>query len=210
MSKKYKISLSIIGVFLVLTIGLLVYVKIFNKTSDNKKPVVKTSVLDKMDKYGYSLDDRDTKLFKDTYYELKDVLESDNIDYKIYGEKLSELFVIDLFTISNKISKYDVGGLDYLYDSEKEMFKSKVMDTLYDQVEDNSYDNREQKLPCVKSVTVNDVKETNYTVNDKKLNGYVYSIFVEYEEGLGYDTNCNVTVVIDDNIMYIVEYATTK
>lgn len=210
MSKKYKISLSIIGVFLVLAIGLLVYVKFFNKTSDNKKPIIKTSVLDKMDKYGYSLEDRDTKLFKDTYYELKDVLESDSIDYKIYGEKLSELFVIDLFTISNKISKYDVGGLDYLYDSEKEMFKSKVMDTLYDQVEDNSYDTREQKLPCVKSVTANDVKETNYTVNDKKLNGYVYSIFVEYEEDLGYDTNCNVTVVIDDNIMYIVEYATTK
>lgn len=210
MSKKYKISLSIVGVFLVLAIGLLVYVKFFNKTSDNKKTVVKTYVLDKMDKYGYSLEDRDTKLFKDTYYELKDVLESDNIDYKIYGEKLSELFVIDLFTISNKISKYDVGGLDYLYDSEKEMFKSKVMDTLYDQVEDNSYDTRNQKLPTVKSVTVNDVKETNYTVNDKKLNGYVYSIFVEYEEDLGYDTNCNVTVVIDDNIMYIVEYATTK
>ena len=114
MSKKYKISLSIVGVFLVLAIGLLVYVKFFNKASYNKKPIVKTSVLDKMDKYGYSLEDRDTKLFKDTYYELKDVLESDNIDYKIYGEKLSELFVIDLFTISNKISKYDVGGLDYL------------------------------------------------------------------------------------------------
>ena len=90
------------------------------------------------------------------------------------------------------------------------MFKSKLIDTLYDQVEDNSYDTRNQKLPTVKSATVNDVKETNYTVNDKKLNGYVYSIFVEYEEDLGYDTNCNVTVVIDDNIMYIVEYATTK
>ena len=49
---KSTILLSIIGVFLVLTIGLLVYVKIFNKTSDNKKPIVKTSVLDKMDKYG--------------------------------------------------------------------------------------------------------------------------------------------------------------
>lgn len=208
MSKKYKISLSIIGVLLVFTIGLLIYVKFFNKTSDNKKPVVKTSVLDKMDKYGYSLEDRDTKLFKDTYYGLKDVLESDNIDYKLYGEKLSELFVIDLFTISNKISKYDVGGLDYLYDSEKEMFKNKVMDTIYDQVEDNSYDTRDQKLPTVKTVTVNDIKETNYTVNDKKLNGYVYNLLIEYEEDMGYDSNCNVTVVIDDNIMYIVEYAT--
>lgn len=209
MSKKYKIALTVIGIFLALLIALSVCVKIFGKSND-KKATVKTSIVDKMDKYGYFLDDRDTKIFKQTYYELKEILENEEIDYKLYGEKLSQLFVIDLFTISNKISKYDVGSLEYIYKEEQDMFKNKVMDTLYEHVEDNSYGTRSQKLPTVKSVIIDDVEETTYKVDEKKLDGYKYFISIEYEEDLDYDKKCSVEVVKDNEVMYVVEYTAIK
>lgn len=209
MSKKYRIALTVIGIFLILLIALSVSVKIFGKSND-KKATVKTSVVDEMDKYGYFLDDRDTKIFKQTYYELKEILENEEIDYKLYGEKLSQLFVIDLFTISNKISKYDVGGLEYIYKEEQDMFKNKVMDTLYEHVEDNSYGTRNQKLPTVKSVITDDVEETTYKVDEKKLDAYKYFITIEYEEDLDYDKKCSVEVVKDNEVMYVVEYTAIK
>ena len=138
---------------------------------------------------------------------MKNILDVEEIDYEKYGQKIAELFVIDLFTISNKINKYDVGGLDFLYDSEKEMFKNKVMDTIYEDVEDNSYDTREQKLPTVSTVEVVDVKDKKYELNEEKeLDAYEYTLEIQYKEDLGYDEKATVIVVKDDNKMYVAKY----
>ena len=208
MAKKYKIMLTIISLLLILCVGALLYKKLVYDKKD--KPVVYTEVLDKMDDYGYKLDDKDTKLYKDTYYELKKNLDSDEIDYEKYGEELSKLFVIDLLTISNKQNKYDVGGLDFLYESEREMFKNKVMDTIYEIVEDDSYNTRKQQLPTIKSITLDKKEETKYEIDDKKQDGYIYTYELEYEKDLGYTKKCSVTVVKDDNKMYVVEYTENK
>ena len=76
---------------------------------NNNKKVEKTKVVDSIDNFSYTLDDRDTKLMKDTYNELKDVLNKDQIDYELYAKTLAKLFVIDLFTMNNKINKYEIG-----------------------------------------------------------------------------------------------------
>ena len=210
MNKKYKIPLMIIFVLILFCAGLLIYKKFFYRNNDIKKPTVNASIVDNMDNYGYSLDDRDSKVFKEKYYELKEVLDSEKIDYKLYAEKISELFVIDLFTISNKVNKYDVGGIDYLYESEKEMFKNKIMDTLYEHVEDNSYDSRNQKLPVVSSTSINDIKETEYEIDEKVLEAYEIYIDISYEENMGYDEEAIITVVNDSDKMYIVKYTTSN
>jgi hypothetical protein len=209
MSKKYKITLVIIALLIIVSVGLLVYKNFFYKETETT-PTVYSSIIDTMDNYGYTLDDRDTEIFKEKYYELKEILEQENIDYQKYSEKISELFVIDLFTISNKVNKYDVGGLEFLYSDEREMFKNKVMDTLYEQVEDNSYDTRNQDLPTVSKTTIEEVKETTYEIDENKLEAYEITISIEYEKDLGYDSKCNITVVKDDNMMYIVEYTASK
>ena len=208
MSKKYKIPLIILILLIIICIGLLVLKKIvYDK--EEKKTTVTSSIVDSMEKYGYSLDNRDSEIYKKTYYELKEILDSKEIDYGKYGEKIASLFVIDLFTISNKINKYDVGGLDFLYESEKEMFKNKVMDTLYKDVEDNSYDTRKQKLPTVSKIIINDTKKITYELNkDKKIDAYEYGLEIEYKENLLYDEKATITVAIDDNKMYVVKYTT--
>lgn len=207
MNKKYKIPLIIIFVMIILCLGLIGCKVLFYDKDNETKPTVYSSVVDAMENYGYSLDDRDSKLFKEKYYELKEILNNDEIDYQAYAQKISELFVIDLLTISNKINKYDVGGIDYLYESEKETFKNKVMDTLYNHVEDNSYDSRNQKLPTVTETTIENTKETNYEIDGKKLEAYEIQMAIDYEEDLGYSTKVSVTVVKDEERMFIIKYA---
>ena len=209
MSKKYKIPLIILSLLLIACIALLAMKYfIFNNKGD-KKPV-SSSIVDKMDKYGYSLGDKDSKLYKTKYYELKEILESEDIDYDEYGKKITELFVIDLFTISTKINKYDVGGVDYLYESEMEMFKNKVIDTLYSDVEDNSYETRKQELPTVSNVEIKDDKKIKFEKDDKKYEGHEYTLEISYDKDLDYDEKAKVKVIKDENKMYIVEYTTTK
>ena len=199
MRKKYKVALVIISILLLICIALAVFR--FVLKDKNKKTAVSTSIVDKMDDYGYALDDKDGKLFKEKYYELKEIINKDEIDFTEYGKKITELFVIDLYTISTKINKYDVGGVDFVYENEKEMFKNKVMDTLYSDVEDNSYETRKQELPTVSEVNITDEKE---------IKGYEYTLEIKYEKDLKYDSKAKVTVVKDDNKMYIVEYTAIK
>ncbi len=206
MNKKYKISLIIVSILLIITIGLLCFKKFVYDKNSNEKPSVYSSVVEKMDEYGYTLDDRDSDLFKEKYLELKTNLTSDEINYEEYAKSLSELFVIDLLTISNKVNKYDVGGLEYLYDSEKEMFKGKIMDTIYDFVEDNSYGKRNQELPTVSNVTISDIKESQYEIDNSKKESYDITMDIEYEKDMGYDKKVTITIVKDENKMYVVKY----
>ena len=210
MNKKYKITLIILVILILLCVGLLVFKKtVYDKKE--KKPSVTTSVVDNMESYGYALEDRDTKLYKNTYYELKEILDAEELDYEKYGQKISELFVIDLLTISNKVNKYDVGGLDFLYEEEKEMFKNKVIDTIYKDVEDNSYQTREQKLPTVSKVIVEKTEKTTFELTeDKKLEAYEYDLQIQYKQDLGYDENITVITVKDNNKMYVVKYTTSN
>ena len=210
MNKKYKIPLIILLILIILCICIFVFKQfVYDKKED--KPIVTSSVVDTMESYGYSLDNRDIKIYKEIYYELKDILDSEEIDYEKYGEKIATLFVIDLFTISNKINKYDVGGLDFLYEEEKEMFTNKVMDTIYKNVEDNRYDTRKQNLPTVSKIIINDTKKITYEISkNKKIDAYEYDLEIEYKENLSYDEKATVTVVIDDNKMYVVKYTTSN
>ena len=67
---KYKISLLILAILIIVVI-ILIGTKLFKKEDD--APV---KVVDSIDNFGYTLDERDTKLMKDTYKELKEVLKS--------------------------------------------------------------------------------------------------------------------------------------
>lgn len=161
-------------------------------------------VLDSIAGYSYQLEDRDTKLYKETFLKLKDILESEEIDYQKYATYLAELFVIDLYTIDNKISKYDVGALDFIYPEEKEKFQNKLTDTMYKLVEDNTSNTRKQELPIVKEVEIIDMKTTVYQKESTNLEAYQIQIDITYEKDLGYDKKVTLTIVRDESKMYVV------
>lgn len=204
MNKKKKISIIVVVVLIIIL--LIVFLGITYITLNHKReiPVRVIEVLDSIPKYSYTLEDRDTALYKEKFLELKSILESEEKDDKKYAELLAELFIIDLYTIENKISKYDVGSIEFIYPSEQEKFKNKVMDTLYKLVEDNATNNRKQELPVVKNTEVTKIEETSYKKSDTNLNGYKVSMHIRYEKDLEYDEDVEIIVVKEEDKMYVV------
>lgn len=205
MSKKKRNIIIICVVFLIfIVLGIGFYFHFKNK-STNIPEVKQIEVVDKIEGYGYTLEDRDTDIFKSNFLELKKNLESDNIDYDAYASNLSKLFLIDLYTIDNKTTKYDVGGLDFIYESEKEKFSKKALDSMYKLVEDNNDNKRKQELPEVSDVKILKEENTIYEKDGVNLNAYKYNIQIGYVKDLGYDENVSLTLVLDNNHIYVVK-----
>lgn len=203
MKKKYKLGLILIAISIVL---ILVTTIIF-LLKDGKK-VEKTKVVDSINNYSYTLDDRDTKLMKETYNELKDILNKDQIDYELYAKTLAKLFVIDLFTMNNKINKYDVGSTEYVYPESVDNFKLNVEDTIYKSMEDNSDGKRKQDLPEVISVDASNIEEVEFEIKEEIEKVYEVKLTWEYEKDLGYDDNATIKLLNVDYKLYVVEYTT--
>jgi len=141
MKKKYKYPLLILILVIIIIIGLIVFKMFFTKSEVKNNVKVIDSIVD----FSYTLDERDTTLMKDTYKELKRVLKEKDINYEEYASILARLFVIDLFTMDNKINKYDVACLEYVYPDNVDNFKTNVEDTIYKTIEDNTYGKKNRK-----------------------------------------------------------------
>jgi len=204
MQKRYKIILAIIIVLFLLISGVTAYMLFFRNIDDNSNN--KSSVVNQIKDFEYTLDDRDSKLMQEEFHNLEEILNMEEIDYQEYAQVLSKLFVIDLYTINNKINKYDIGSLEYILESEKEKFKSIIIDSIYKTVLDNSNHKREQELPEVKSVEVESIVEDNYMKGDDLFPSYTVSIKWDYVRDLGYDKKANITLVKENNKIFVVEY----
>jgi len=204
MKKKKIVDTIIIVLFILIGVGLFGYTGYVVKNTLSK-PEANKKELRSLQLYGYSLSDNDTELFNKTFKELEIVLNEDHIDYSKYAELLSKLFVIDVFTLNNKLASTDIGGLDYIHKDLKENFKENMGDTLYKNVENNLDGKRTQKLPEVSSIEVTDIKETKYKYNDEEYDGYIVSLSWEYVEDLGYEKKINITLIKDNSKLYIVK-----
>lgn len=188
----------IVGLIIFGIVGYKVYVDFFNDNSVNKK-------LLSLDLYGYTLSKNDTELYKDNFKALEKTLNETPIDYSEYAKLMSKLFVIDVFTLNNKLSSTDIGGLEFLYKDLKENFKENMGNTLYKNIEINLDGKRTQNLPEVTSIEVSDVFETKYTYNKVEYDAYQVTLNWEYKQELGYEKTIKLTLIKDDKILYIVK-----
>lgn len=200
MRNRFKIMLSIIIVLIILFVLVLISL---NFQTENKEPLYK--VLDEINNYKYTLKDRDTNIMKDVFNNLKYTLSESEIDYELYAEYLSELFIIDLFTLNNKDNKYDVGGKEYVLPEVLDNYILNVEDTLYKYIVDINSEDRDE-LPIVSGITKNKIEDTKYTYNDIEYNGYIVSLSWEYEKDLEYPIEGLVTLIKKDDKLYIVSY----
>lgn len=203
MKRKYKVTLIVIVVLVIIIIATVTFVLLNKKTTT--EPV---KVVDSINNFSYTLDDRDSELMKNTYNELKKELSNENIDYENYAKLLAKLFVIDLFTMNNKVNRYDVGSTEYVYPDSVENFKTNVEDTIYKTMENNSDGKRKQSLPEVSSIDSAEVENSTFTIDDDSFDSYVVNIVWSYEKDLGYDKNAKITLIELDEKLYIVEYVT--
>ena len=205
MRKRYKIGLIVIGVLLVLVIGVGV-LKIFFSKEEEKVDANVSNVISNISDYGYTLDDRDTDYMKETFYELEDILNADTVDYTSYANTLAKLFVIDFYTLDNKINKYDVGTLEYILSSKVDMFRQKAVDTVYRDIIDNTYRDRVQDLPEITNVTILNTENTTFTLDDEEMEAIKVTMNYEYEEDLGYDTEGTIYFVREANKLSVASY----
>ena len=78
--------------------------------------------VDVIDKYGYYLEEDATDYYKSLYKELKDITNKDEVDYEEYAKIVAKLFVTDVFTLDNKVTSSDIGGLQFIYPDFREDF----------------------------------------------------------------------------------------
>lgn len=200
--KKSKIN-KVIVIFIIVGIVLFGFLGYKVKNDFFKGSVHKK--VDSIEFYGYTLSKNDTDIYKSNFKELSKVLNEKEINYTDYAKLISKLFIIDLYTLDNKLASTDIGGLEFLHKDLKENFKENMGSTLYNFVESNIDGKRTQELPIVKDVIVDDVFETKYTYNKTEYNAYIVSTTISYEKDLGYPKSMKLTIINDNNILYIVK-----
>jgi hypothetical protein len=200
--KNKKWVLFIIGVLIIVNVSFFVY-QVFLR--DKKVEVKETKILDTITGYNYYLEDRDEALYKDEFNTLKTNLTSDNIDYTEYAKSIAKLYIIDLYTLNNKLNKYDIGGKEFVYSAALDNYILKVQDTLYKYIEDNTYEQRKQDLPVVKSISVTNILETNYVLNDNGFDAYEVTLTWEYKKDNNYDKSAKIVIIKDGSKLSVVE-----
>ena len=204
MSKGYRTGFLIILLLILAILGAYVFSHFVKKPTKKEGFSV---VVDKISKYGYTLDERDSDLMHDVFKELKKVLSKDDVNFEEYSKLLAELYILDLYDIDSKVNKYDVPCLEYIYQDEHDKFKQMIKNEFYSQLIDNSNGERKQELPLVKSIEVVKTEQSKITAKDKEYDGYVITLSWEYDKDLGYDKKSEVSVVIDNGHAYVVKHS---
>ena len=184
---------------LVLIVGVFVFFK-------TRPKLVVVSVVSEIDNYSYYMKSNATKIYKKYYNELEKELENEKTDEENYAKLISKLFIIDFYTLNNKVTNRDIGGEQFIHSNLKESFIEKSAATIYKYVKNNLYGNRKQELPEVKDVEVKEIKRIRYDNKNYSDNlGYDVLLKLTYEKDLKYPKEANLKIIHEENKLVIVE-----
>lgn len=202
--KKRKIKKSFKILLFVVIILVLVFVgyKLTNKKTEDKK----VKVEDSLEEYGYVLNENETQYYKDLFKELKKVLNSDNVDEEKYATLVGQLFLADFYNLDNKITKNDIGGVQFVYTPYQSDFSKFAVESIYHYVENSLYEKRDQELPIVTSVDITNIKQTSFDYQEKTdEEAWTFNYKINYEKDLGYQTEGTMTLVHNEKKLEIVD-----
>ena len=198
--------LILIGLIITTLIIYFIIFVIINKKVDINDNKIDNTVekIDQMNNYEYYLDENATEYYKQLYNELKDVLNGENLIDEEYAKVISKLFVTDLFTLENKITSSDIGGLQFIFAGFKEDFVNIAKTTLYSSVKSNIYGDRKQELPIVTNVEINSIESSSFTYQNNEYSSYNTVLNITYQKDLGYPTKYNLVLVKNDKYWQVV------
>lgn len=200
--KKNKLVLIILSTLVILTIVVII-LSLTTKKDNQEQDVKEAKKVDVIDKYGYYLEEDATDYYKSLYKELKDITNKDEVDYEEYAKIVAKLFVTDVFTLDNKVTSSDIGGLQFIYPDFREDFIKINQTGLYSNILSNIYNDRVQELPIVNEVNIDLVKETTFNYNNKEYKGYLVEVNISYEKDLSYPTIYKLTIIKEDKYLYV-------
>lgn len=203
MKKKNKIiGLVLCSILFIYFIGGIIYNFTDKDNKSNKKKTDNSIVIKGFD---YILYDNDLEIYKSEFKILKNNLESDEINYKDYAYSISKMFIIDLYSLDNKINKYDVGGIDFVYPESRDNFRLNVENTLNKYIKDNTDGDRKQELPIIKNVNINSDEEIKFKIGEIEYDAYKIKLSIEYVKDLEYDNEAELIIIRNDKYLYVVE-----
>lgn len=162
-------------------------------------------VVSKFDDYSYFLKSNHP-LYKEKFRNLQVVLNQDAVDEREYANTIAQLFLIDFYTLEDKMTNQDIGGVDFIYLDYQDNFMLNASSTIYMYVENNLYGDRKQELPYVSNVEVLETNNINYSkagINDG--NAYSVKCSLKYKKDLGYASNVTITLVHEGLKLSIVD-----
>lgn len=200
-NKKFKVRKRRV-LAVVLVIGALLGFFYF-KTRDKLQVI---TVVSEIDSYNYKLESNATRIYKKHYKQLEKELKDNKIDEKNYASLIAKLFVIDYYTLDNKVTNKNIGGVQFIHSGLKDKFIDSASTTVYKYVKSNLYGNRKQKLPEVNKVEVTKIEEIKYEEDIyKDDSGYKVTVKIGYVKKLDYPEKVTLTIIHEDNKLVIVE-----
>ena len=197
-----------VKVILVLAIILIIAGLAFLAYESFKPKATKTATVEnEIEEYGYTLKSTRNDRYKKMFQELQDILSKKKVDEEAYVEQISKMFIMDFYTLNDKLANTDVGGIDFVHADAKTNFLVKAEDTVYKYVESDIYGNRDQQLPEVTEVTVEKVENIEYTIGTDFTDDFAYQVEVslKYKEDMDYPTKATLIFVHEDNKLSLVE-----
>ena len=207
--KKRKLSKKKIFKFLLMLIVIIAIIvgaiSLFLNDGKSTKKVVK--VEDEIEKYGYKMDDNETKYYKELFKKLKTTLESDEVDEDEYATLVSQLFIADFLNLDNKTSRNDVGGVQFVYTDFQNDFIKLAKEGIYNGIVNESSRTKDQnKLPVVTNVEVVNLEHISHDYLDTTDDDAIkVDLNITYETDLDYQKTTSLILVHNDIKLEIVE-----
>lgn len=217
MKKIKKILIILVIIVLLAILGFMAYYFL------NEDEAQEVKVIKEISKYGYTLDENETKIYKDEFDNLDKILSKKDVDYEEYAKSISKLFIIDFYTLSNKLSKNDIGGTQFIMDDMKDNFIEEARSTFYKYVEVKK-DDRNQDLPEVSEIKDVSVENTTFVIKNTRttsssvskkvstttsvgttVDAYKVTISWDYKEDFDYEKEAKMILIKNEDKLYIVE-----
>ena len=206
MKKNLKKKLAIVLIIVSIICFLFVFFKVTKKEKTQEPEEVKKEDEIQTKEFDYTLYDNKSDLYKEYFGKLKEELLKEEVNDQEYAKIISQLFVTDFYSLDDKLTSTDIGGLDFLYEKIKENFVLKATDTIYKYVQSNVYGERKQDLPKVSKVEVKEATLTPVTIGDlTDQNGYTVTLSITYEKEMGYPKEVTLKLVHVEKKIYVVE-----
>ena len=202
--KKGIKKIFVIVLIIILIILLILFIK--NNFSNTEPQEIK--IINKIEKYDYKLKENKSKKYKKLFKELKQILNKEEINEEEYVKKITEMFIVDFYSLNDKRSQSDVGGVDFVLKDARENFLLVAEDTYYKYLESNIYDNRNQSLPEVDEVKIDNVTINPYSYGEKVDDkAYLVKVSWNYTENefSSYQKNATLVFVHEDNKLCLIE-----
>lgn len=213
-AKKVKRKPKKLFIFMILGIILLIVGVASYFIFFDKETVKEAKVLSKIDDYGYVLKSNKSSAYKKLFKELENTLSEKSVDEEKYAKTITKMFIVDFYSLGDRTAKTDIGGVDFVHEKALDNFVLNAENTLYKYVESNIYGDREQELPIVDTVTINNIEKEEYsyleTIDENAYKVTASWTYTDSKVANGYQDSGTFIFVHNDKKLVLVEISSQE